>query len=242
VRTELNCVGREESASGDRPALSMSRLTVPMEACEQVPSVGVRECLREVTAGAEQEVLAVAAGGSYLCGEMAAAPGWESRSLNRGLTVRTLLCPRARDVLAAADPGLGAAGGRARVSAEVEGYLLVVDRRVAVLPFRLQDPAGAGLLVRAPTIVLALVALFERQWRGAGAPAGHARLVPRQLTVTQRGILCDLASGMTDEAVARKRGMCSRTVRRHITSAMQVFGARSRLELGMRVAVRGLLG
>ncbi|MBO2447200.1 response regulator transcription factor [Actinomadura barringtoniae] len=61
------------------------------------------------------------------------------------------------------------------------------------------------------------------------------------LTGVQREILALLCSGMTDAAVARTLGISTRTVKRHVRQAMEHLGARSRLELGIRLGRHGLL-
>jgi DNA-binding NarL/FixJ family response regulator len=61
------------------------------------------------------------------------------------------------------------------------------------------------------------------------------------LTGVQREILVLLCSGMTDAAAARTLGISTRTVKRHVRQAMEQVGARSRMELGIRLGRLGLL-
>lgn len=56
------------------------------------------------------------------------------------------------------------------------------------------------------------------------------------LTGPEREIIRLLATGLTDESAAQHLGISPRTVRRHVTGLMSRLGARSRLELGVRLA------
>jgi len=52
-------------------------------------------------------------------------------------------------------------------------------------------------------------------------------------------VLKMLASGFTDEAVARRLDVSLRTVRRMMSRLMKMLGTRSRFETGARAAERG---
>ncbi|GGV18531.1 hypothetical protein GCM10010182_45040 [Actinomadura cremea] len=62
-----------------------------------------------------------------------------------------------------------------------------------------------------------------------------------RLNGVQREIMALLTAGMTDAAVADRLGVCQRTVQRHVRRTMEQVGARSRLELGIRLARQRLL-
>lgn len=55
---------------------------------------------------------------------------------------------------------------------------------------------------------------------------------------TQKAILQLVTCGYTDESVAKKLDVTARTVQRHVAKTMALFGARSRLELGIMLADR----
>lgn len=57
----------------------------------------------------------------------------------------------------------------------------------------------------------------------------------------ERGLLTLLAAGLTDDATALRLQWSRRTVERRLQSAMAKLGARSRLDLGYRLARARLL-
>jgi DNA-binding CsgD family transcriptional regulator len=194
-------------------------------ACEHIPPAVLTRYLRDAMAGAREQLLVIAAAGSEL--RAALRPGcWPVAD------VRVLLGP----CDAGADELLAAVPGPVRVDAGASGYLLVVDRAVAILADSPAAEDASPVLVRAPALVAALVANFDRRWHGAVDPLPPAG----ELTQLRRQIVTGLAAGLTDEAVARRLGICSRTVRRHLTDLMSAFEARSRLELGARLISAGV--
>ncbi|WP_433331267.1 helix-turn-helix transcriptional regulator [Spirillospora sp. CA-294931] len=113
-----------------------------------------------------------------------------------------------------------------RVSPLLTAFLLVADRRVAVLG----DERGQLRIVGSTEHIEELVAMFEQAWEQARPPldADGDRL--------RAEILNRLAVGATDESVAKELGVSRRTVQRHVKKAMEELGVRSRFELGMRLA------
>lgn len=140
-------------------------------------------------------------------------------------------------VLYAADPvavedlaALHEAGAQARVCAWTLPELLVTDGRRALV--RLAE--RQALLVTAPALVAAVVALGEQAWRAGSSPAGGRD----GLTAA---ILAALTAGHKDAAAARQLGLSVRQYRRHVAEIMQELGAASRFQAGARAAERGLL-
>jgi DNA-binding CsgD family transcriptional regulator len=127
-------------------------------------------------------------------------------------------------------------GGDVRVGDAITSPLLVLDREIAFLPGTSRTHPGLGTIVRAPSLVERLVAVFERHWGRARVPSGD-RLMSHQ----EYEVIVMLASGMTDEAVARKMDISPRTVQRHVHRIMEMLGVHSRLELGIRVTRLGVL-
>lgn len=126
-------------------------------------------------------------------------------------------------------------GVQIRELAKSSTAFLVVDRELAALAIEPVDTAGPQLVTRAPGIVAALVAAFERHWStalpttpGGGLPEGAAM-----------DILSCMADGMTDESIARHLGVCTRTVGRAVGRMMDSLGARNRFELGIRALRAG---
>jgi DNA-binding CsgD family transcriptional regulator len=127
-------------------------------------------------------------------------------------------------------------GGEVRVGDQVMIAIVVVDREIAFLPGRPHANAEWGAVIRAPSVVQRLVAVFEAHWHGAQALSGGRLMSDRQYEM-----ITMLASGMTDEAVARQLDISPRTVLRNVHQIMKLLGVRSRLELGARLTKLGIL-
>ncbi|WP_423464394.1 LuxR C-terminal-related transcriptional regulator [Promicromonospora sp. MS192] len=155
-----------------------------------------------------------------------------------------------------------ALGGRStgaglRLLPQVPLKLVVVDRRIALLPAEGDDAGVASLVVHSPALVRALLELFERLWeaavpqalwelRGAGAPSDEGDepvryRSPVPLEDRTRSILDLMAGGLTDEAIARTLDISRRTVQAEITALAEKLGARTRFQIGLFAAERGLL-
>src|SRR5207249_2175026 len=104
----------------------------------------------------------------------------------------------------------------------------------ALLPL---DPTGVdgAVLVRAPVIVAALRTFFEMLWSRAvplrpGSDDG-------KLTGVQGSVLRLMVAGLTDTAIGRQLGISERTVRRHISTVLELLNVDNRITAAA-VAVR----
>ncbi len=121
--------------------------------------------------------------------------------------------------------------------------MVLVDSRVALVPLHAQEAAGAVMFRRGAATDL-LRAAFELHWGrgaplGAGPPAARASIQEDEPTDMQLRILCLLAVGMKDEAIARHLQVSLRTVRRNLTSLCEAVGAPTRFALAIVSAERG---
>ncbi|MDL4774203.1 helix-turn-helix transcriptional regulator [Actinomadura xylanilytica] len=144
----------------------------------------------------------------------------------RGLRMVVSSIEQARTATSTLPP---ACSGEVRIHPELRTYLLLADREMAVLI----GERNSFKVLEARPQVRRLVAMFERYW-------GHGRSVDGAsdaVHVLQKEILGRLAAGLTDQAVAKELGISPRTVQRHVKKAMEELGARSRFELGVRLAL-----
>ncbi|MCS0634298.1 hypothetical protein NX801_01165 [Streptomyces sp. LP05-1] len=227
-----------------RTAERLEPRTVPAGGVETVTGrPAIAERADRLLAGAEREVLVldrppyVRAG--IGCTEPGGrAPDWAAL-LDRGVTVRVVL-DRAGLGLpgrAAALAALAARGLRVRVATGVPTKLIAVDRRVTLLPpSDAADPRAAALVVGDALLRNALVPLFEAVWERADPLAER-----REEGGEQRELLALLASGLKDEAIARRLGVHVHTARRRISRLLEVLDARTRFQAGARARQRGWL-
>jgi DNA-binding CsgD family transcriptional regulator len=134
-----------------------------------------------------------------------------------------------------------ARGERGRMLSGVPLKMAIADRSMALLPLLDADESHeqATLVIRPSVLLDSLVALFEALWSRAvpfTAAHGHAEVDPELLE-----IVALLATGMTDERIARQLGTSDRTIRRRIAAALEVLGAETRFQAGLKAAQLGWL-
>lgn len=166
----------------------------------------------------------------------------ELNQLQNGVTYRVLYERDALDLPGRLDDFLGgiAAGEQVRVAPELPAHLLIVDDSIALLPAHARARVGDGLLVVYPSTLLdTLVELFESTW---------AQALPLRLTdggaevddpaADDRVILDLLATGLTDQAIARQVGISERTVQRRIRAISERLGVHTRFQAGLKVGLQ----
>jgi DNA-binding NarL/FixJ family response regulator len=111
-----------------------------------------------------------------------------------------------------------------------------------MLPLTPTGTAGA-LVVQAPVIIAALREYFELLWeRATPLKASRPAALGDRLTATQQAVLEMMAEGLHDDAIARRAGISTTTVRRHITAIMNRLGVSSRFAAGAAAHRRGWIG
>ncbi|MEV0010160.1 LuxR C-terminal-related transcriptional regulator [Streptomyces sp. NPDC051840] len=134
---------------------------------------------------------------------------------------------------------LAAHGVQIRVGTDLPTKLITVDRRVTLLPpTDAADPTASALLVSDSLLSHALVPLFEAVWEHA-TPIGSES--HGQVTEEERELLTMLASGLKDEAIARRLDVHVHTVRRRISRLMQALNVETRFQAGVQATLRGWL-
>lgn len=136
-------------------------------------------------------------------------------------------------------------GEKARILTNAPLKLWMVDDAAALIPIRGSGYAvDAAFVIHPSTLLDALVALFELEWRrgvpvraftvdGAGA---SAEVAPDEPT---RALLGLLAAGLTDEAIARTLSVSLRTVQRRIHDLLLELGVTTRFQAGLAARERG---
>jgi DNA-binding CsgD family transcriptional regulator len=162
-------------------------------------------------------------------------------NLRRGVRYRILLPEdvRSNAVLALRLGRLALTGAEVRTVPCVPTDATVVDAALAMLPGE-RRPADLAM-VRLPSVVSAVVALFEQLWATAAPLTQSEATNGAGLSVRERELLALLSAGCTDESAAARLGISVRTVRRMMAAIMTRLGARSRFQAGLKAADRGLL-
>jgi len=132
-----------------------------------------------------------------------------------------------------------AAGAKVRVAPRVPHRTILVDRETVLVAVR-EDSLGVPfLLVREPAMVRNFCAQFAMTWRRAH-PVGVG---PEDSLAdeTVREILAVLRTGVTDEVAARQLHVSARTIRRRVAAVLDLLGASSRFDAGVKAVEAGWL-
>ncbi|MEV5507973.1 helix-turn-helix transcriptional regulator [Streptomyces orinoci] len=132
------------------------------------------------------------------------------------------------------------AGEQARTLHEPPMKLALGDDDLAVITLAADDRPGAiALLIHPSSLFRALSNVFETLWNLA-VPASAAG-VDTRIDARDRQILTLMASGATDDAIARRLGLGRRTVVRRVSALVSGLGATTRFQAGVQAARRGWL-
>jgi DNA-binding NarL/FixJ family response regulator len=137
------------------------------------------------------------------------------------------------------------AGEQARVTEDLPLKMTIVDDTVALIAYRAQNPAGyTAILVHPSPLLTALAELFELNWRLATpvwSTAEDAAQAGLGISDEDLRLVTLLAAGVKDEAIGRQLGLSERTIQRRVRDLLTVFHVRSRQQLLLAFAQRGLL-
>lgn len=205
----------------------------------------VRDYLANLYTEIDSELLTFAPDGAQTADNVRSSRPFAEDLLKRGVRLRTLYLDSVRndrDTMAHAN-WLAAHGGRIRTVPSLPNRLIICDRRIAVVAADSEDTAAGAVVLQTAGVVASLQALFENVWQSAqplcetDAPAATQRMSQQQAEVLRL-----LSLGHTDESVAARLGVSTRTARRIATKLMNDVGARSRFQAGVHAAAQGMIG
>lgn len=197
-----------------------------------------------LAAEATEEVLtAQPQTGRDLGGALNETVEWERRLLDRGVRVHTLYQHAARrstatQRYAAAVTELGA---EVRTLDEFFNRLIVVDRRIAIIPS--PDDLSVALAVREPTVVAYLVDVFHRSWERARPFTSTGEDIAKRIAGEQRAMTIRmLIEGHADPVAAKRLGVSSRTYAAYVADLKEEFEADTRFQLGYLLGRQNITG
>jgi len=136
-----------------------------------------------------------------------------------------------------------ACGEEVRLYPALPFKLVVIDRRIGLLPLNLRRPEGPWLIVRSSALLDALYEMFELLWARstpiAFADDGTLRhdAGPEQVPASAGPLIPLLAAGLNDKTIAHQLGISAATLNRRLAALMRAFDARTRFQLGWRAAL-----
>ncbi|MFF1508345.1 LuxR C-terminal-related transcriptional regulator [Streptomyces sp. NPDC058326] len=205
----------------------------------------ISAALASAVSSAQEELLTAQPGGGRPRELLEKALASDLLALGRGVRQRTIYQHTVRShgpTLSYVERVLEA-GGEVRTLNEVFDRLIVVDRKIAFIPDPAQERHTVALAIEHPGTIRYLVGIFEHAWERATALA-HApteHRPPLLTDQTRQAILQLMVNGYTDESIAARLGMSTRTVANHVRKASELLGSKSRAQLAYLVGRTGLL-
>ncbi|MEV7211959.1 helix-turn-helix transcriptional regulator [Kitasatospora cineracea] len=214
---------------------------IGLEALEGVGRVRAR--LAELADHATQEVLTFMPGGAQSRAALDASRPLDEKSIANGVRLRTVYLDSVRNDRATTEYArwLGQSGGEIRTIPTLPIRMLIADRSVALLPIDPENTREGAIVVHAPSVITALVAMFEAIWEKATPMSTPKLTTVEGPTPQELELLKLLESGSTDDVASRKLGLSLRTTRRMVAELMNRLGARSRFEAGLLASRAGWL-
>jgi DNA-binding CsgD family transcriptional regulator len=186
----------------------------------------------------------------------------EAVVIARGIRWRGLYTPESfsRDGAWDETARLAEQGEESRIVPELPIKLVIADRRTALVSLSQDGVHHDALVTESPSLVNLLSLVFEEHWSrglplftaGADDRGAHVALDEatnasgakntiggRAATVEERSLLALIGAGLTDDAIAERLGISSRSLRRRTARLMEDLGAANRFRAGVEAARRG---
>lgn len=199
--------------------------------------------LTGVVAEAEQEILTAQPQSGREAPTIAAAALRDTAALERGVQMRTLYQHSARRSTATRRyvAAVTERGAEVRTLDEFFNRMIVIDRRVAVIPASADN--FTAIVVHEPAIVAYLVDVFERSWERGRPFATQDAPVLKDIAAEQRAMTIRmLVEGHSDPVSAKRMGVSARTYAGYIADLKEEFGVETRFQLGYVMGQRGISG
>jgi hypothetical protein len=196
-----------------------------------------------LVAEAEDEMLTAQPQTGRSAAALAIATKRDIAMLERGTKMRTLYQHSARrsQMTHKYVAAVTARGAEVRTLDEFFNRMIVIDRRVAVIPNG--DQLTVALVVREPAIVAYLVDVFERAWERGRPFANRERAMMMEIAAEQRAMTIRmLIEGHPDPVSAKRLGVSPRTYAGYVADLKAEYEAETRFQLGYTMGSRGVSG
>ncbi len=196
----------------------------------------VREAEKELLTAQPQSVRDSSA-------RLAVAAEREKAALDRGVTMRTLYQHSARRHAATRKyvAEVTAHGAEVRTLDEFFNRMIVIDRRLAIIPGA--PDLSVAMAIREPGLVTYLVDVFERAWERARSFTNTERSVMHDIAKEQRAMTIRmLIEGHSDPVSAKRLGVSARTFAAYVADLKEEYDAETRFQLGYTMGQAGVSG
>ena len=134
-----------------------------------------------------------------------------------------------------------ARGAEVRTLDEFFNRIIVVDRRIAVIPG--QADLRVAIVIREPSLVAYLVDIFERTWERARPFTNRETTMMKDIAAEQRAMTIRmLIEGHADPVSAKRLGVSPRTYAGYVADLKEEYEAETRFQLGYTMGRQGVSG
>ncbi|QCW49283.1 LuxR family transcriptional regulator [Nocardioides dongxiaopingii] len=192
---------------------------------------------------AEEEMLTAQPQTGRDAASLAAAALRDTAMLERGTKMRTLYQHSARrsSFTAKYVAAVTDRGAEVRTLDEFFNRMIVVDRRVAVIPA--SDDLQSAIAVREPSVVAYLVDIFERTWERARPFTNRETTTLKDIAAEQRAMTIRmLIEGHSDPVSAKRLGVSPRTYAGYVADLKGEYESETRFQLGYAMGRAGVSG
>ncbi|MGN6782734.1 MAG: LuxR family transcriptional regulator [Marmoricola sp.] len=203
----------------------------------------INRFLQAAVGDAQQELLTAQPAGARSAAVLRVAIERDIRALQRGVAMRTLYQHSARRSIVTREyvAEVSAHGAQVRTLDEFFNRLIVVDRRLAVVPA--SDGDHLAIAIHDPHLVAYLVDIFERYWERARAFADREEHTERAIADDVHNMTVRmLLEGHSDQASAKRMGVSTRTYAGYVAALKEQYGVETRFQLGHAMARRDIDG
>ncbi|WP_345453909.1 LuxR family transcriptional regulator [Nocardioides marinquilinus] len=196
-----------------------------------------------LVAEAEEEMLTAQPQSGRDAPSIAAAALRDIAMLERGVAQRTLYQHSARrsTVTMKYVSAVTARGAEVRTLDEFFHRMIVIDRRVAVIPA--SDDYKSAVVVREPSVVAFLADVFDRSFERARPFVNRESTTLRNIAGEQRAMTIRmLVEGHSDPVSAKRLGVSPRTYAGYVADLKSEYDAETRFQLGYAMGRAGVTG
>jgi hypothetical protein len=175
---------------------------------------------------------------------LAEAAGRDTALLERGRKMRTLYQHSARrhTITRKYVAAVTELGAEVRTLDEFFNRMIIVDRRVAIIPGR--EDVHSAMAIREPSIVAYLADIFERTWeRARPFLMSRETSTMSSIAVEQRAMTIRmLIEGHSDPVSAKRLGVSARTYAGYVADLKEEYESETRFQLGYTMGKLGISG
>lgn len=220
-----------------------SPVTTSHEALTHLTGDAIQPFVANAVAGCDEEMLTAQPQTGRDQQTLLEAALRDTSALDRGIKMRTLYQHSARrsSITHTYVAAITARGAEVRTLDEFFNRMIVIDRRLALIPG--SEDFRVLIAVRDPGVVFYLADIFDRTWQRARPFTNRDRRLLKDIAAEQRAMTIRmLVEGDADPVGAKRLGVSPRTYAGYVADLKVEFEAATRFQLGFEMGRRGISG